>query len=123
MFKHASYQLDLEMLREFLESYGYYDLLLPLRNCIQTIPKLRKNHLVGVSAALDIIFPLLFPNDPLVGQNHRACPDALMCRKIVGLIRKLIKPPKERKLAEYELEITRLLLQAGMVRSGKDQVA
>ena len=24
MFKHASCQLDLEMLREFLESYGYY---------------------------------------------------------------------------------------------------
>jgi hypothetical protein len=32
----------------------------------------------------------------------------------------LIKPPKERKLAEYEPEIIRLLLQAGMVRSGKD---
>lgn len=79
MFKHASCQLDLEMLREFLESYSCYDLLPPLSNCIQTIPKLRKNLPVGVSAALDIIFPLLFPNDPLVGQNHRTCPDALMC--------------------------------------------
>lgn len=123
MFEHASCQLDLKMLREFLGSYGYYDLLPPLSNCIQTIPELRKNLPVGVSAALDVIFPLLFPNDPLVGQNHRARPDALMCRKIVRLIRELIKPPKERKLAEYEPEIIRLLLQAGMVRSGKAQEA
>lgn len=84
MFEHASCQLDLKMLREFLESCGYYDLLPLLSNCIQTIPELRKNLPVGVSAALDIIFPLLFPNDPLVGQNHRARPDALMCRKISG---------------------------------------
>lgn len=123
MFEHASCQLDLKMLREFLESYGYYDLLPPLSNCIQTIPELRKNLPVGVSIALGIIFPLLFPNDPLIGQNHRARPDALMCRKIVGLIRELIKPPKEQKLAEYELEIIRLLFQVGMVRSGKDQEA
>lgn len=123
MFEHASCQLDLKMLREFLESYGYYDLPPPLSSCIQTIPELRKNLLVGVSAALDIIFPLLFPNDPLVGQNHPARPDALMCRKIVRLIRELIKSPKERKLAEYESEIIRLLLQAGMVRIGDAQEA
>jgi len=86
MFEHASCQ-DLKMPREFLESYSYYNLLPPLSNCIQTIPELRKNIPVGVSAALDTIFPLLFPNDPLVGQNHRARPDALMCRKIVWLIR------------------------------------
>ena len=108
------------MLREFLEPYGYYNLLPSLNNCHQTIPELRKNLPVGVSAALDITFPLLFPNDPLVGQSHHARPDALMCRKIVKVIRELIKPPKERKLAEYEPEIIRLLLQAGMVRSGKD---
>jgi len=46
-----------------------------------------------------------------------------MCRKITVLIRELMKPPKERKLAEYEPEIIRLLLQAGMVPSGKDQEA
>jgi hypothetical protein len=115
MFEHASCRLDLKMPREFLESYGYHDLLPPLSNCIQTIPELRKNLPVGVSVALDIIFLLLFPNGPLIGQNHRAHPDALMCRKIVRLTRELIKPPKEQKLAEYEPEIIRLLLQAGMV--------
>jgi hypothetical protein len=120
MFEHASCQVDLKMLREFLESYGYYNPLPSLNNCHQTIPELRKNLPVGVSAALDIIFPLLFPNDPFVGQSHHARPDALMCRKIVKVIRELIKPPKERKLAEYEPEIIRLLLQAGMVRSRKD---
>jgi hypothetical protein len=87
MFEHASCQLDLKILREFLESYGYYNLLPSLNNFIQIIPELRKTLPVGVSAALDIIFPLLIPNDPLVGQSHRARPDALMCRKIVKLIR------------------------------------
>jgi hypothetical protein len=81
-------------------------------NCIQIIPELRKNIPVGVSAALDIIFPLLCPTNPFVGQNHRSRPDSLVCGKIVVLIRELIKPPKERKLAEYEPEIIRLLLQA-----------
>lgn len=87
------------------------------------IPECRKNLPVGVSAVLYIIFPLLFLDDSLVGQNYRARPDALMCRKIVGLIRELIRLPKERKLAKYEPEIIRLLFQAGMVRNGKGQVA
>jgi hypothetical protein len=120
MFEHASCQLDLRMLREFLEPFGYDDLLPPLSNCIQTIPDLRKLVPVGTSAALDIVFPLLFPNDPLVGQNHRARPDALMCRKIVGLIREVIKPPEEQKLTEYEPEIIRLLFQTSSSRNRKE---
>lgn len=120
MFEHASCQLDLRMLREFLEPFGYDDLLLPLSNCIQTIPKLRKLLPVGTSAALDIIFPLLFPNDPLVGQNHRARP-ALMCRKIVGLMREVIKPPEEQKLTEYEPKIIRLLFQTSSSRNRKEE--
>jgi hypothetical protein len=95
MFEHTSRQLDLRMLKEFLEPFGYDNLLPLLSNCIQTIPELRKLLPAGVNAALDIIFPLLFPNDPLVGQNHRARPDTLVCRKIVGLIRELIKPGEE----------------------------
>jgi hypothetical protein len=94
------------MLREFLESYGYYNLLPPLSNCIQIIPKFRKYLPVGVSAALDIIFPLLLPIDPLVGQNHRARLDASMCRKIIRLIRELIKLLKERKSAEYKRKLS-----------------
>lgn len=121
MFEHASCQLDLRMLREFLEPFGYDDLLPPLSNCIQTIPELRKLVPVGTSAALDIVFPLLFPNDPLVGQNHRARPDALMCRKIVGLIREVIKPPEEQKLTEYEPEIIRLLFQNSSSRNSKEE--
>lgn len=34
MFEHASCQLDLKKLKEFLESYGYYNLLPPLSTCI-----------------------------------------------------------------------------------------
>lgn len=61
MFEHASCQLDLKMLREFLESCSYYDLLPPLSYCIQTSPRLRKNLPVGVSVVVDIILLLLFP--------------------------------------------------------------
>ena len=86
-----------------------------------TIPELRKLLPVGTSAALDIFFPLLFPNDPLVGQNHRARPDALMCRKIVGLIREVIKPPEEQKLTEYEPEIIRSLFQTSSSRNRKEE--
>jgi len=82
---------------------------LPPSNCIQTILELRKFLPAGVGVALDIIFPLLLPNDPLVGQNHRARPDALMCRKLVRLVRELAKPPGERDMGEYEPEIVRLL--------------
>ena len=85
------------MLRGFFESHGYYDLLSPPSNSIQTISELGSNLPVGVSAALDIIFLLLFPNGPLVGQNHRARPDALMCRKIVRLIREFDKTTKRTK--------------------------
>jgi len=106
MYEHVFCQLDLKTLRGFFESYGYYDLLPPLSNMYPDDPrpqeKPSENPPVGVSATLETFFPLLSPNDPLVGQNDRARPGALMYRRIVRLIMEMMKRPKERNLAEHE---------------------
>ena len=71
--------------------------------------------------AMEFIFPILFPGDDLVGQNHRALPDARMVRKIVLLLKELTKPPEERKLDTYEPRVIQMLLQNGATRMAEDQ--
>ena len=46
---------------------------------------------------MDVIFELIFPGDELIGQNHRALPDAKMLRKFVQLFRGLLKPEAEQQ--------------------------
>lgn len=83
-------------------------------------PRTQENLPISVSAILGIICPLLFSDDSFVEQYYRASPDALMCRKIVGLIRELIRLPGAKaanisqklsdccfKLEWYEMEKTK----------------
>ena len=41
-----------------------------------------KHNMPGISCSLDKIFPLIFPNDKLVGLNHRSLPDTKMLVKL-----------------------------------------
>jgi hypothetical protein len=41
-----------------------------------------KHNMPGISCSLDKIFPLIFPNDKLVGMNHRSLPDTKMLVKL-----------------------------------------
>jgi hypothetical protein len=101
--------MDLDLLRELLESVGYFDILPPKENCIPMIqhfraglprsPKTAKNF----TAKLDVLFPILFAGHKLVGKNHRALPDIQMLRLLILLLVQLQKPPKDRDLRGFPL--------------------
>ena len=96
--------MDIGKIRNMFALYGHRDVLPPDNNCISLIPLLRQFLPRGTSAALDLIFPILFPDSELVGQNHRALPDARMVREILLLLIELTKPPEERNLDRYDPE-------------------
>jgi hypothetical protein len=87
---------DLDLLRELLESAGYYNVLPPKANCITMIPQFREGLPRKFTAKIDILFPLLFAGHHLVGANHRAGPDIKMLRLMTLLLIQLQKPPAER---------------------------
>ncbi|KAL9638801.1 MAG: hypothetical protein Q9164_001331 [Protoblastenia rupestris] len=97
-FEFASCPTDSRRLRQLFGMYGYQDILPPINDGIYFIPEIRKNLQDGVPAALEVIFPLLFPDDELNGQTHRALPDAQITTA-----------------GDDEPKIARLLLQAGAV--------
>jgi hypothetical protein len=78
---HQSYT-DLVLLREFLQSGGYDDVLPPNERCVRMIPQYR-HHLPRsstgkrFSARLDVLFPILFAGHELVGRNHHALQEYL----------------------------------------------
>lgn len=78
------YDIDLRILRKFADIHGNSDFL-PLPCSSPPGISLLKAVLPGLPCwKLEFVFPALFPNDRLVGQNHFADADALMCRKVVS---------------------------------------
>jgi len=72
---------DLTLLRQFFEEAGYDDILPPSNNnCVQMIPQFKRNVPITVHLDLELIFPLLFGNHELSGQNHRALADTQQLR-------------------------------------------
>jgi hypothetical protein len=47
-------------------------------------------------AALEVLFPLLFPKHELVGRNHRTLVDALQLRLVATVFEEQCKFPKDR---------------------------
>jgi hypothetical protein len=97
-----------DLLRELLKSVGYDGILPPTENCIPMINYFRpglpgKDKKTGkaFTTKLDMIFPLLFADHELVGENHKALPDILILRLMLLLLIQLQKPPLERDLAEF----------------------
>jgi len=88
--------MDLELLRELLDTAGHPNILPGKTNCITLIQQFRLGLPLNFSAALDVIFPVLFAGDALDGTNHRAIQDVKMTRKMVQLLFELQKPPSAR---------------------------
>ncbi|RSL43180.1 hypothetical protein CEP54_015183 [Fusarium duplospermum] len=72
---------DLRLLRELLESSGYFDILPPDENCVPMLQPLRENLSKGQPAhrriclSLENLFPVMFPRHSLIGLNHQALVD------------------------------------------------
>ncbi|KAF2187476.1 hypothetical protein K469DRAFT_725428 [Zopfia rhizophila CBS 207.26] len=94
--------MDLRLLREFLESSGYDNILPPDENCISLIQLYRENLFKDVPKdqwfwlRLEVVFPLMFPRHDLVGLNHQALVDCQQTRLIYEGANQLCKPVEER---------------------------
>ncbi|KAM0451700.1 hypothetical protein ACHAO4_005655 [Trichoderma viride] len=86
---------DLQILRNFLESAGYYvgKKQFPMR--------------------LDMLFPLMFPNHRLVGLNHEALIDCQQTRLICLAFKQLCRPVEERQ-TQWQPAIDKKPLQASI---------
>lgn len=95
--------LDLSNVRSALKRQKGYDdsLLIPSNHgyaVLVSIGNLLSQALPLPSRALQFVFRLLFPQDPLVDCNHSAAVDALQLARILRLAAEMTKEARERKL-------------------------
>lgn len=99
--------LDMTNIKCFLKQTGYdsqtllsssgHALLRPTMKFLSQAVKLK-------SWRLPILFRILFPQDPLVAQNHSAAVDVIQVVQILRLMVELIKPPENRSLPQDLLQ-------------------
>ena len=97
--------LDLSNVRSVLKRQKGYDdsLLIPSNHgyaVLVSIGNLLSQALPFPSRALQFVFRLLFPQDPLVDCNHSAAVDALQLARILRLAAEMTKEARERKLPQ-----------------------
>ncbi|KAF3063385.1 hypothetical protein CFAM422_010200 [Trichoderma lentiforme] len=98
---HSS-TFDLTLLRQFLESAGYFGVLPPDKNCIPMVnilrPHLSKRLPSGklFPLRLDVLFPIMYPRHGLVGLNHQALVDCQQTRLVCMAYEELCRPIAER---------------------------
>ncbi len=80
-----------------MEIAGYLDLMLSEDTCIYMKSEFRLHLPRTVSLAIEFFFPLVFPQDPLIGRSN---PDTQMVVKLDELFRELCNPPSERQLPD-----------------------
>jgi len=92
---------DLKILRNFLDSSGYSDIMPPDENCIPLIniirsglARVRKNLL---PMKLEHLFPVMYPGHEYVGLNHAALIDCKQTRLVCEGFEQLCKPVEERE--------------------------
>ncbi|KIW66493.1 hypothetical protein PV04_05824 [Phialophora macrospora] len=87
---------DLRMLRNFLASAGYFDILAPDENCIPLIhvlgPNLPKIGQSQIPPRLEVLFPIKFPRHQLTGLNRAALVDCQQTRLICRVFEQLCMP-------------------------------
>lgn len=93
---------DLQILRKF-HATGRYEDILPLDDhCVPLIQLFRSNlpkappGLKNFPLRLDILFPVLYPQNPLIGFNHQALADCQQTRLAIVTFEELCKPVEER---------------------------
>jgi hypothetical protein len=72
--------IDTRILRKYFRLFGLDDVL-ELERTVLPYHAWRKL-LPGVPLALELFFPIMFPDDVLVGRNHHSCPDTQMLYKL-----------------------------------------
>lgn len=98
---HTS-RADLSILRQFLESAGYFNILPSDENCIPFIHLLRTNLSEGSSRlnrfplTLEVLFPTIYPRHSLIGLNHQALVDCQQTRLVCIAFDELCRPVEER---------------------------
>ena len=100
---------DVDLVRDFLELAGYFDIWPPRENCVRVLYEFRKNLPCNsktgsqIPKSQSLLFPILFPGNELIGKAHRASPDAQMLRLLSLLLVQLSKPPQDRDLRQLPL--------------------
>lgn len=89
--------MDLRLFRNLLEQNGCTDILPPDENCVLVLKDIQRNLPFlpsgeKLSAKLEVIFPLFFPDHDLVGRNHRALVDAQQLRLVTMAFEEACQP-------------------------------
>ncbi|OIW27556.1 hypothetical protein CONLIGDRAFT_645810 [Coniochaeta ligniaria NRRL 30616] len=92
---------DLRLLRELLEKAGHTGILPPDENCIPLLRSFMPNRRfapkgVKFSMSLEVLFPVMYPEHDLVGQNHQALVDYQQTSLVCEAFDQLCKPVAER---------------------------
>ena len=90
---------DINVLRRVANYFDLQDVLLP-QNYIS--PLAWRDYISGFpSIAMDVLFPAIFPDSPLLGRNHNALPDVIMLWKLTSLLCESAKPFESRDLSKF----------------------
>lgn len=77
----SSGRFDWHAIRRLMEKTGDTTCMPLLKNNWMVLHEWKRN-IPGINCKLESIFPLLFPGDELIGQNHRSLPDTQMLFKM-----------------------------------------
>ena len=121
ILEHSSSGCDHNMVRTLLTTNDHDGIMPHPDRCIPMVPIIKRNFPRGTSMKMGDIFPLLFPGSGLIGQNHRAAPDARMCQQVVKLVVKLSKPMTERDVGPYISPMEMSFRRAGARRFQEDR--
>jgi hypothetical protein len=83
MIEWSTSGADINVLRRVAHYFGLQNVLLP-QNYISPLLAWRGYISEFPSMAMDVLFPAVFPDSPLVGRNHNALPDAIMLWKLTA---------------------------------------
>jgi hypothetical protein len=100
MIEWSTSGADINVLRRVAHYFGLQNVLLP-QNYISPFLAWRDYISEFPSMAMDVLFPAVFPDSPLVGRNHNALPDAIMLWKLTALLCESAKPIESRDLSRF----------------------
>ena len=90
MIESSTSGADINVLGRVAHYFGLPDVLGP------------QNYLSEFSStAMDVLFPAIFPDSPLVGRNQNALPDVIMLWNLTSLLCELAKPFESRDLSRF----------------------
>ena len=124
MIEWSTSGADINVLRRVAHYFDLQDVLLP-QNYISPLLAWRDYISEFPSMAMDVLFPAIFPDSPLVGRNHNALPDVIMLWKLTSLLCESAKPFESRHLSKFfstheDLALISKHEDQGLAESGDD---